>query len=295
MNHLIYLAHGGQDYYNEALFSLLSYFSYNAEIENQVVIYTDNPSFFTLHLAQNILFVPLTPELINEWKGPDGFNHRMKIKVLQDAAQKFKGNLLYVDTDTVFRQDVSGLFDAIAKGNIVFDRCEGRLMDNPGGIARKMRKFLNRQNTFSIPSLKEKVVLTPQMTVYNAGIIGLKATDSHKLKQAEELTDLLYGSYKLFVMEQVAFNYILQAGNTVTDAEPYIHHYWYFKEFRPVLAEFIAKYSPEGFESMKAAIHRIDPEELAINKRVYKKMSFWQKQWQKLTRGYKWKIPEYRL
>lgn len=295
MNYLVYLAYGGEDYCNEALYSLLSYYKYHEPGENRIVIYTDNIDFFSSRLPDNVIYTELTPEKIKEWKGSINFVHRVKIKILQDAASRFQGNFLYLDTDTYFLKNCNEFFDSINSGELVFDRCEGSLIDNPGGIARKMRKFLKKENSFLIPSQNEPVTINEKFTPWNAGIIGFNSGFEKLLYQVEELTDVLYSKHQLFVMEQVAFSYFFQKDNTPIAAKSYIHHYWYFKEFRNVLDNFFEHHKNKPFLQLKDEAHKIDPQILSSEKRAYKKMSFWQKQKQKLTKGLKWDIPYYEL
>ncbi|MGV3459174.1 MAG: hypothetical protein ACO1N9_01840 [Flavobacterium sp.] len=295
MNYLVYLVYGGEDYNNEALYSLLSYYNHHTGNENQVVIYTDNVDFFKRYLPINTIYHELQKQTITEWKGDINFIHRVKIKMLQDVAEKYSGNILYLDTDTFFTKNTSDLFGEIAKGTVVLDKLEGPLKDNPGGIAKKMRTFLKNQQSFIIPSFSGAIILTDNFTVYNAGIIGFNSGFSDKLQQILELTDVLYSGYRLFVMEQIAVNYFAQQHSPPKTAENYIHHYWYFKEFRAVLKHFFDHNKSKSFTELQKEISRIDPVYLSSEKRAYKKLSFWQRTFRKITKGKRWEIPEYKL
>ena len=295
MNYLVYLVYGGDDYYNEALYSLLSYYKYHEVNENRIILYTDNSCFFKKHLPEDVIYVAIYEAKINEWKGSINFVHRVKVKVLQDAAEKFYGSFLYLDTDTYFERNVTELFSMINNGDIVFDRCEGRLIDNPGGIARKMRKFLKKENRFTIASESEPVVIDETFTVWNAGIIGFNSSIAKELLKVEQLVDVLYSKNQLFIMEQIAFSYFFQKIKDPLPAESYIHHYWYFKEFRKVLKHFFVHHKEKPFLQLRDEIQKIDPQYLSTEKRAYKKMSFWQKQWQRLNNSRKWQTLPYEL
>lgn len=294
-NYLLYLAYGGDDYNNEALYSLLSYYKFNTQAQNRVVIYTDNTGFFKQYLPEDVIYRELAPEELTEWKGTVNFNHRIKIKVLQDACTRFKGNILYTDTDTFYTRDITPLFDKIDKGAILFHKHENTLRNNRGGIAGKMRRFLKKHNTFALKSQPEHVILTENLAIWNAGSIGFKTDFCDVLQPVLELTDELYSRYRLFVMEQIAFNYFFQKISMPESTEDYVGHYWYFKEFRTVLKHFFLHHKGKPASMLIADIHKIDPFYLSSEKRAYKVMSFWQKQWQKLSKGRKWKIMEYEL
>ena len=51
----------------------------------------------------------------------------------------------------------------------------------------------------------------------------------------------------------------------------------------------------KSFEEMIVEIDKINPEYLSSEKRAYKKMSFWRKQFHKIQKGRKWKILDYKL
>jgi hypothetical protein len=111
----------------------------------------------------------------------------------------------------------------------------------------------------------------------------------------EELVDELYSKNQLFVMEQIAFNYFFQRKTKPLESKNHIHHYWYFKEFRGVLSHFFEHNKSKSFEEMIVEIDKINPEYLSSEKRAYKKMSFWKKQFHKIQKGRKWKILDYKL
>jgi predicted glutamine amidotransferase len=102
MNYIIYQVHGNIDFYNEALFSILSYYKHNKESKNRIVIYTENEQFFKNILPSEVVYINITPEKIKEWRGKINFVHLVKIKIIQDIASRYNGNFLYLDTDTFF-------------------------------------------------------------------------------------------------------------------------------------------------------------------------------------------------
>lgn len=293
-NYLIYLAYGSADHYNELMYSLVSFYKFHPKDAVSILIYTDDSSFINGKIPDEITLKILDNKTLSLWKGAVNFNHRLKVKVLQDAHSNYTGNFLFVDTDTYFTQNCSDLFQKINNNGVVMDLCEGRLIDNTGGIARKTRKVLKKQNQFSLASDTEIVTIDHEFTVWNSGVIGFNSNFS-KLHLVEELVDQLYSKGKLFVMEQIAFNYYLQQYKTPFSAGDYIHHYWYFKEFRGILRHFFSHHQGKSLEELIPEIDKINPETLAKEKVEYKKMSFFKKQWHKIIHGRKWKISDYKL
>lgn len=294
--YLIYLSFGHDDYHREALYSLASFYKFHSENDAiKVVIYTDSPDFFKTLLPSDVHYRIMDWQQVQNWKGDLNYIYRLKTKVLQEVAATYTGNFLFVDTDTVFLKNCAPLFEYIQNGELLLDACEGKLIDNPGGIARKTRNFLKQQATFSIPSDKETITINEQFVAWNSGTIGFTNSLSKTLKQVEELIDVLYAKSKLFVVEQIALSYYFQKLRQPIATEDYIHHYWDFKEFRSVLKAFFEHNKSKSLAELADEIDKINPQRLAIPKRQYKKMSFFQKQWRKITTGKKWQLPGFDL
>lgn len=295
MNYLVYLAYGGVDYCNEALYALLSYYQYHTQEEATVIIYTDNPAFFKPQLPKTVVYIPLTGQTLHDWKGKSGFNHRIKIKVLQDACVRFPGNILYCDTDTHFNQNVTHLFDLISGGGVVFHQAEGSLAVRKGNVARKLRIFLKKHPQFILAESGDLINIDSTLLVWNAGVIGFSASYSYMLQNVLELTDAFCEKANIFVLEQVAFNYFFQRLSVPYAAEAEVEHYWYFKEFRVVLSHFFSHFKQASLSERIASIEKIAPYRLSEEKRAYKAMGFWEKQWTKVTKGAKWRVKSYEL
>lgn len=295
-NYLIYLSFGNDDYHRETLYSLISFYKFHTEKDPiKVLVYTDAADFFKTILPSNVHYRIIDRQQIQDWKGTLNYIYRLKTKVLQEVCATYTGNFLFVDTDTVFLKNCSPLFDEIQKGQLLLDTCEGRLIDNPGGIARKTRAFLKQQSAFSIPSDDETIYINEQFVAWNSGTIGYTNAISKILIQVEELIDVLYAKSKLFVVEQIALSYYFQKNKKPFATEDYIHHYWNFKEFRSVLKAFFDYHKSKSISELTPLIDKIHPQRLSVPKRQYKKLSFLQKQWRKMTTGKKWEIPDYEL
>lgn len=295
-NYLIYLSFGNDDYHRETLFSLLSFYKFHSEkAQVTIIIYTDKSIFFKQILPSSVHYRILDSQQINDWKGSLNYIYRLKTKVLQEVCATYTGNFLFVDTDTVFLKNCIFLFEEIHKGELLLDACEGKLINNPGGIARKTRAFLKQKSSFSIASDDKPIQLDKNFVAWNSGTIGFTNTIAKILISVEELIDELYAKSNLFVVEQIALSYYFQKIKSPKATENYIHHYWNFKEFRTVLKTFFDHNESKTFTELITEIHKIDPQKLAIPKRNYKKLSFFQKQWRKISTGKKWQIPNYNL
>ena len=215
-NYLIYLSFGNDDYHRETLFSIISFYKFNT-VKDQIniLIYSDKPSFFKEILPPTVQFHVIDTQQINDWKGSLNYIYRLKTKVLQAVCATYTGNFLFVDTDTVFLKNSTSLFEQIELGELMLDANEGKLIDNAGGIARKTKRFLKKQNTFSIPSDEKTITLTDQFVVWNSGTIGFTNAVQKTLISVEDLMDLLYVKSKIYIVEQIALSYYFQKINNV--------------------------------------------------------------------------------
>lgn len=174
-----------------------------------------------------------------------------------------------------------------------------RLKQIENNLNNRPRKVLGfktpMQNTFSIPSDSETIYIDDQFVAWNSGTIGFTNAIAHTLVSVEELIDELYAKSNLFVVEQIALSYYFQKLKVPKATNEYLHHYWDFKEFRPVLTDFFNHNKTKSLTELIAEIDKIHPLKLAVEKRKYKKLSFLQKQWRKITTGKKWQMPTYTL
>ena len=168
---LLYQAYGSPAILNEALFSILSYLRQDGGAT--VLIYTDNPAHFRAVLGEvkAVEYVHIEPAQWREWRGEISFVHRVKIEVLQHAAAHYTGNLLYIDTDTVFLKPLTEIFIALKQGERFMHVGEGRLRDgNPLNrkINRALQQDAGRTALAGGPSAPIRTCTTPAYSAFAA-------------------------------------------------------------------------------------------------------------------------------
>jgi hypothetical protein len=285
-NYLIYQAYGNPDILNEALFSLLSYLRQPACAT--AVIYTDNPAHFQAVLGElaSIAYVTIPASQWREWRGEIDFVHRVKIKVLQHATTHYVGQLLYVDTDTIFTLPLASLFAALERGERFMHLNEGRLGDG-NSLNRKINRALQRAN--GSPALGGRII-GPQTQMYNAGVLGFRSRDAPLLAEVLTLTEQLYLLYPKHVMEQLAFNVVWAQAGPVYEATKWVHHYWDLKEIRPVLAELFALAPTHQLIGLQTHAATLDLPALAEGKARFRALPGWRRAVQRWL-GNAWQLP----
>jgi hypothetical protein len=285
-NYLIYQAYGSPDILNEALLSILSYLRQPADAT--VLVYTDNPAHFQAVLddAAGVTFVFIEPNQWRTWRGEIDFVHRVKIKVLQHAAMHYPGQLLYVDTDTIFTQSPAAIFTALAQGERFTHVSEGRLGDgNP--LNRKINRAL-QQASPGIALIGGPI--GPETRMYNAGVLGLRSLDAPLLADVLALTEQLYRLYPKHVMEQLAFSVVWARSGPVREAVPWVYHYWNLKEIRPVLARLFAPLPGTTLADWQARAASLDVPALAEAKARFRALPGWQRAVRRWL-GRAWQLP----
>ncbi|SHF52391.1 hypothetical protein SAMN05444377_11164 [Flavobacterium fontis] len=288
--HLLFVAFGHRDYQNELIWALMSLARAHPEPAFHIHIFSDDTAYLQSQLPLPVTYHVLTSDQLTEAKGPSNYAYRVKIKILQDCLKRYTGSFLYLDTDCLITAPLTPIFEALEKGMVFMDKNEGALKANTGGIARKMKKVLRKQAAFPLPN-GELITLSEAFEVWNSGCIGVSNQHLPLLYRAEAFMDALYATYPLFSMEQIAVSEALQR-EPLAESKNWVHHYWYFKEFRPVIQAFLAHYPVWEDRLEKAPLW--DPWQLSAGKRRYKQLGFWGRTFQKISLGYRWKNPEFR-
>jgi hypothetical protein len=284
-NYLIYQAYGSPDILNEALFSILSYLRWPASAT--VLVYTDSPAHFRAVLGElaGVAYVRIEPVQWRAWRGDIDFVHRVKIMVLQHAAAHYAGNLLYVDTDTIFTQSPAEIFNLLSQGQRFMHLSEGRL-DNGNALNRKINRVLQARDA---PALAGGPI-GAATRMYNAGVLGLRSLDVPLLAQVLALTEQLYHYYPKHVMEQLAFSVVWARSGPVQEAAPWVYHYWDLKEIRPALAVMLAPQPGRPLAEWQARAARLDVPALAEGKARFRALPGWQRAVRRWL-GRAWQLP----
>jgi len=261
MNYIVYLAYGKRDFAQEAIYSILSLYyaaGFEEHKEISIVIYTDQIGFFRQAFGDNdrIIYQEFTESMSEAWM-EGGYVHRAKIKLLQDCMEKYPGNLLFVDTDTIFIQNnLEELFCGINRNRFLLYALENSLaqrmiinqeivMDiNEQNSELALLRFI-KDNSFITEKGKEiKIPLTMEM--WNSGVIGINMSHVPLLDDVLELIDTVYEKFQYRILEQFALSYIYGQNGTVYGADDTVHHYWYSKITRYIIINFFKKLQESG-------------------------------------------------
>ena len=286
---LIYLAYGSPDLHAEAVYSLLSYYQV-AQSAVQVLIYTDAAAALKQVLGERpgVHYPAVTPAEWQRWRGSSNKVYLLKIGVLTHAAQHYPGNLLFVDTDTVWQVDPAPLFAQIERGQFVMHVSEGKLATG-NELSRKIYRRL-KGHVFAVAqrtlSISDKTVL------YNSGVLGLSSALAAQLAEVVQLADQLYAAYNKHMMEQLAFSMWFGETGEIAEAAPYVLHYWNLKAARPVLTHVFQQHAPHSLAAFYEKATALNLRELHEAELRYRALPSWRRTLLKLV-GRHWQMPAF--
>jgi len=298
-NNWVLQVYGNKAVFAEAIWCLASAWIADSRFTEhiQVVIFTDDKEYLKSRLPflNAIDYVDLSLEKLVNYKGEFNFVHRVKIKVLIEANEKYpQSNLLYTDTDIIFAESPVNLFKKIEARNAIMHTNEG-VLDGKGSsyLNRKIYHQLKKRH---IGVAGEVIKFDRDFKMFNAGVLGFDKSVAQEILQLTlNLTDNIYAQYPKHTIEQLAFSYAMQKNGKVTTAEQETIHYWNLKEARLMLQYRIEKmYADNQLEhkaSWAAEFKILDLEKWSIEKSTFRNFS-------PLKRGFlrfvkkDWKVPK---
>lgn len=237
MLNLLFRAHGSKDAIWELLYALHAIRRHMPAGSVCIHIYTDQEALIRKYTQdQDITYHPISPALLQAWRGEQDFVHRPKIWMMRELAQNLgEGKLIYLDSDMVCQASFADWEEQIQPLQFKMDQDEGSTYDSQVPLFRKMYPFLQK-------AAAKGLIPTADFRIWNSGIVGMDLRDSGILDQVLETSDQLYAFYPKHIMEQVSFSYWLPAKGHVEPGSDRFFHYWVFKEWRHVIREIVNLY-----------------------------------------------------
>ncbi len=247
-SHLVYQVYGGDRYLAQARHALWSALAWS-DRDIRIHLYTDRPAAFA-DLDGRVTLHRLPAGKVAEWMGPLGYVHRPKIMMLRDLTAQVSEPVLYSDVDTLFVGPVAGVMARIGPEAAVMHRREYPVAGYPSGQMRQLRRDLERSGAGA-----EAL----QVTMWNAGVVGLHPEHFAWLERVTDLLDALYPVSRMELVEQYAVGAVLQQRVALRPADDRIFHYWDDKErYQAALEARLAAWASLPADDI-VAMHRADP------------------------------------
>lgn len=249
-NYIVFLCYGTAGTLEECAFSLLTLsrlYTPAALAQTEIWIYTDNAAFFQSFRECNLPlhFRHIDANTIKQWRGSIDFTHRVKIELLKDFTQTRQGNVLYLDSDTVFINRIGKMLEQIQAGKLYMHVMEGRVSDKQNPVLTKLDNYLRKSST-----RKVKGQPIHELAMWNAGVLGFNTRYKHLLDEVLKFTDTEYPKFPKHIVEQFAFSVSFQEQDDVKSAAQSILHYWNLKELRPLLYSFFDHFRDKSWDEL---------------------------------------------
>jgi len=208
----------------QAAFSICSFLSRPSTIYTINVI-TDKPALYN-HLISKVNVMPITEQELEEWKGPQQFFWRIKIKALEKVANMYTGEpIIYLDTDTFLVDDMINIEAGLRQGHSFMHENEGRISTEKGKTLKKMWKQI-KDKTY------EGIALQTMDIMWNAGVVAFPNNQQGKeCALALALCDQMCAdNVTRRLVEQYAIAVALEYTYGLKEAKASIAHYWSVKE-----------------------------------------------------------------
>ena len=230
-----------------ALLSLSRLYTANDLKNTEIWISTDRPEYFQ---AFKDCWLPLhyrvvDKALIQQWRGPIDFVHRVKIELLLDFIKEREGNVLYCDTDIIFTHPLDAVCSGVTNGQLFMHMMEGRVSDRGNVLLSKLDTFLR---SAKLPAIDGRELY--DFNMWNAGVLGFHTRHRQVLTDALAFTDATFPKFPKHIIEQFAFSVQFQSQGEVKSVLPYIIHYWNFKDVRKVFGAFLNHFNGASWDDL---------------------------------------------
>lgn len=247
-NHLVLFALARQEFYQQAIFLILSVHTFNKEAIT-IHVYSDSDKWIPNKIKSNIKYTVLSKEQIKLLKGDNHFVHRIKILIIRDICSKVSGNVLYIDSDCYLQRNLNKLYRQISEGMFIMHmhhfalrNCQDKSINQVVKAAVDNGLIMGKETAYSM---------------WNAGVIGGKSSALLSVcDEALRITDSLLKYANHHTIEQFAFSVCLQRRETILPACEAIYHYWDGSE-KKFMNEYLKSNLHESFCTLNTPINRV--------------------------------------
>ncbi len=214
MTNYVYHLYGDEEIFRtEASYSIGTLLKRITPGRSRVILFTDRPD---RNRSWPVISESIAGE-IDQMRGESGYGYRVKLCCLVKCAERYPGNIVYLDCDTIVRGPIEAMAESLGASDALmyrqerlagrFPQFEGFQIPLPGGAAYRYG---------------------PESWMFNAGVIGLHHDHAPVLKTALAICDaLLLQQRRNQVCEQFAVSEAFRlAGLRVRAAHPIIAHYY---------------------------------------------------------------------
>jgi len=242
-NRILYICFGDIQYFNEVKFSILTLIA-TSDLESQnceINVLTDKPEEFSHYPVKT---VNISPEQIKDWSINGSYNFRVKNRgmsfFMDSIVEKEEYKILYLDTDTYFKNFPVAVFNKISKSHSI-------LYLNEGSVYKKKR-FSEYKNALKGRQiiLKDFIyTLNNDSHVWGSLMIGISSENKFIIDMADQLMLEFYRDIKIHTIEEFALSECIKIYSEISEGRKFLCNYSTSgkkRYVRPILEKFFKKY-----------------------------------------------------
>lgn len=189
---------------------------------DSICVMTTAPDYYaSFSHCEKVRTIPITSQTLRDWEGEWHFFWRVKIKAMELLTERCPGeDLLYVDSDTFLKGDLTALKSQLLQGRGMMHLDEG----HPSDMKTKSLRMWKTVDGNSYGG----VTIGKEHDMWNAGVVampGEKAASTVALALAV-CDGMLDSGAERVVIEQYSLSVALHETVGLVPAEPWIGHYW---------------------------------------------------------------------
>jgi len=237
---IVYLSHGGQKFYDQTRFSVLTLLDLllkQGRDDYRILIYTDRPEQSPDHAS--IHSVRISSEELKKFRGPLEFIHRIKLEVLRRAEADIGLPFIFVDCDTRWLKIPDEQFESLSdRGQrqsgaapvFYMHKFEGTMADN------FYPNYLRLWHEKRTKLVEWKLRADPPWTMWNSGTIGVPWGATGFFRDVLAVTDdLILDVRQRIFIEQLAFSLVASSRFQIRPFDDCLVHYWNYGTELPIL------------------------------------------------------------
>jgi len=305
---VLYLSHGGPKYHDQTCYSVLTLLALLIQHNRndfRIAVYTDQPGRLPAH--DLVRAIPVNRREFAALRGPLDYVHRIKLGILQRALDELGSPLIYVDSDTRWREIPDVPFAALdfpghrasqphlspsSQEAGAFERAGGTpaVPGNPPCYLYKIEgtispAFFPQYHHLLLRKRRQlaawQLPLDPPWTMWNSGTVGIPRQSAGFIDDVLRVNDELlpHVGYRNCI-EQLALSLVAASRFDVRPFDACLEHWWPYGCELPVLLRRFFDPLPSGLpvpeQAARAAQFRIIEDDLrTIQRRPANRFTRW--------------------
>jgi hypothetical protein len=222
MQNIIYVAHTSERDLKRARFSILNLLYFRSEIEqkHRIVVYTDNPLYFS---DLDVLVEEMDNVTISMWQGASGSDERVRVMAARDAFATYHGNMIMVQNEAFYLDSPEPLFWELSNNSSIMYEEVGPF----NSLGLQLPDIINYLTVepYKLATQKTLPAPPPGTLVFDMGVIAMHDSDRALIKKVLCYFDALLVHLPEKMAASLAFSYVLGNNTLLQEGNDWLDVY----------------------------------------------------------------------